>query len=407
MFDDNHIDEFDRSLGSILQDGTEEVPERIWQGVSDGLDRLARRKTVVLWFRRAAVTSAAAAAIVLGLILDRNGNDTLVPASKDQTMIAVVEQETETVEETHENHGGATTLGHALKTVKNSTAMAEPQKKQISGDNVAQADHTDYTETGHETEMEDSQIAPVTTAEKPSGNTIHNDFWSEEDFKEEEDKKERIKASLILSGVAGTNSPQSKGGLKPFRSPAIEKAYTKTTVEQTSTNTAYGIPVSVGTGVKLDFNSRWSLGVGLNYTLLTSKFNGKYVKVNDDGTTEAPKSANVRNSQHYVGIPVNAYYNIMSRDFINFYAYAGGAVEKCVMNRYEVLASPVINHKEEAKGVQLSANIGIGVEFMINRFLGIYIDPSLRYYFDCNQAKSIRTEQPLMLGFEMGLRFNL
>ena len=46
-------------------------------------------------------------------------------------------------------------------------------------------------------------------------------------------------------------------------------------------------------------------------------------------------------------------------------------------------------------------------KFLVGNFLGIYIDPSLRYYFDNNQPKSIRTAQPLMFGFEMGLRARL
>ena len=120
-----------------------------------------------------------------------------------------------------------------------------------------------------------------------------------------------------------------------------------------------------------------------------------------------PVSERIKNTQHYIGIPVNAYYNIVSKDFINFYAYAGGTVEKCVGNRYQVQTSPVINHHESVKGVQLSANAGIGVEFLLGKHVGIYLDPSLRYYFNCRQPKSIRTAQPLMLGFEAGVRFNL
>ena len=50
---------------------------------------------------------------------------------------------------------------------------------------------------------------------------------------------------------------------------------------------------------------------------------------------------------------------------------------------------------------------GIGVEFRLGRYVGLYIDPSLRYYFNNGQPKSIRSSQPLMLGFEAGLRFNL
>ena len=91
---------------------------------------------------------------------------------------------------------------------------------------------------------------------------------------------------------------------------------------------------------------------------------------------------------------------------MNFYAYAGGAVEKCVSNEYDVLNTSVI-HKEVPAGVQFSANAGIGVEFILGKHIGLYIDPSLRYYFEGNQPKSIRTDQPLMLGFEMGFRFNL
>ena len=55
----------------------------------------------------------------------------------------------------------------------------------------------------------------------------------------------------------------------------------------------------------------------------------------------------------------------------------------------------------------MSAGIGIGVEFMLGKHTGLYIDPSLRYYFNNSQPKSIRTVQPLMLGFEMGMRFRL
>ena len=91
---------------------------------------------------------------------------------------------------------------------------------------------------------------------------------------------------------------------------------------------------------------------------------------------------------------------------MNLYAYAGGTVEKCVADNYNVLSTS-IRHTERVPGIQLSANAGIGVEFMLGKHLGLYIDPSVRYYFDCDQPKSIRTVQPLMLGFEMGFRARL
>ena len=128
--------------------------------------------------------------------------------------------------------------------------------------------------------------------------------------------------------------------------------------------------------------------------------------VGNDGGILKDISSDIRNSQHYIGIPVNAYYNIVNQDKINFYTYAGGTVEKCISDKYHVVNTE-ITHSEKAKGVQLSANVGLGVEFMLGKHLGLYIDPSLRYYFECGQPKSIRTAQPLMLGFEMGFRARL
>ena len=405
MFDDNHID--DSSLfRSILENASEEVPERVWQGVSDELDRIARRRTTVLWFRRVAVTSAAAAAVALTLILNRGTEDTIVPAATDKTMIAVVETSVESVDEAEVPATEPQTIEQIAKTIGNKTAMVEFPKERPTAEVIPEGTDNDI-ETVSDSEPEVTKPRNVEGRSNVSDSDYTEQPFEEDWLEDEPQKSDKVKASLVVSGIAGTNNPQSKGSLKPFRSPVIEKAYKKTTVEQTSTNTIYGIPVSLGTGVKLDFNKHWSLGIGLNYTLLTSKFNGKYIKVDEAGNPETPISANIRNAQHYIGIPINAYYNIMSHDFINFYAYAGGAVEKCILNKYEVQTSPMIIHKEDPKGVQLSANLGVGVEFMINRYLGIYIDPSLRYYFKCDQAKSIRTAQPLMLGFEMGFRFNL
>ena len=183
------------------------------------------------------------------------------------------------------------------------------------------------------------------------------------------------------------------------------KHYSENTIEYVGSDIIYGVPFSVGAGIRIELTKRLSLGIGLNYSMLTSKFDGKYIKVSE-GEIE-PIWEKTKNIQHYIGVPLNIYYNIISQDFINFYAYAGGTVEKCVMNKYQIQTSPVINHTEKVKKVQMSANIGVGVEFLAGRHVGIYIDPSLRYYFRNGQPKSIRTAQPLMLGFEMGLRFRI
>lgn len=394
MFEDNHMDKDELLLKSILDSGQEEVPSHIWKGVANGLDRIARRRRF-LWIGSSAAAVTAAASLAVGLVLRHGSEDMIVPEAKGD-MIAVVENTVES--EPVREEASVSTPDKTMKTRKAHTYIAFNDVAATSNNIISEDIPTDknresVTVAATPEEKEVPQAEPDTA------------FWEEEE-EGYEAKRKKIRTSLVISGIAGTNNPQAKGGLAPLKSSGILSAPSKTTVEQVGDQITYGIPVSFGAGVKLHFTKRWSLGVGLNYTLLTSKFNGKYTKV-ENGLPSMPVSEYVHNTQHYIGIPINAYFNIISHDFINFYAYAGGAVEKCVGNHYRLLTTTSITHKETVKGVQLSANAGLGVEFLLGKHLGLYLDPSLRYYFKGSQPKSIRTAQPLMLGFELGLRFNL
>lgn len=395
MFEDNHMDKDELLLKSILDSGQEEVPSHIWKGVANGLDRIARRRRF-LWIGSSAAAVTAAASLVVGVVLRHGNEDMIVPEAKGD-MIAVVENTVES--EPVREEVPASTPDKTIKAGKAHTYIAFNDVAATSNNIISEDIPTDknresVTAAATPEEKEVPQAEPDTA------------FWEEEEEEEYEAKRKKIRTSLVISGIAGTNNPQAKGGLAPLKSSGILSAPSKTTVEQVGDQITYGIPVSFGAGVKLHFTKRWSLGVGLNYTLLTSKFNGKYTKV-ENGLPSMPVSEYVHNTQHYIGIPINAYFNIISHDFINFYAYAGGAVEKCVGNHYRLLTTTSITHKETVKGVQLSANAGLGVEFLLGKHLGLYLDPSLRYYFKGSQPKSIRTAQPLMLGFELGFRFNL
>lgn len=395
MFDDNHID----SIRAILESGQEEVPAHIWEGVSSGLDKAAARRNRILWLRRSAAGVAAAAAVVVGLLLGHDGTEQNLVPEVSGDMIAVIETPSQETAAPQDILIADIPASSPLHTARPATKDI-PAAAAMSGISSESAKDIPAEKAEADAISEPTENTPEPAV---SGTSSEETSWEED---EKEIKSRKLKTSLVVSGIAGTNNPQGKKGTGPLRSPGIYKAPTKTTIEQSGSQATYGIPLSFGAGVKLRFTDRWSLGMGVNYTLLTSRFSGKYTKVTD-GVASLPISSEIKNQQHYIGIPVNVYYNIVSRDFINFYAYAGGTVEKCVANRYQVQTTPIINHSESVKGVQLSANAGIGVEFLLGKYVGLYLDPSLRYYFRGSQPKSIRTAQPLMLGFEMGLRFNL
>jgi hypothetical protein len=407
MSEENKYTETDILMRSILGEAQEEVPEHVWEGVSSELDRIeaARtRKPVVIWFRRAAIATAAAAAVAIGVFTGRNGEaGMLVPEAEGSGMVAVVEPEAaaEPMSEGAQAPELARTYvadaGKAVEMARKAVREAEEMKPAVA----------DNENNGtRQPEEKDEPVRKVKPAsEKKTETEVRKEYFPDEWPEEETEGRRKGGVSLVLSGVAGTNNAQNGGPKGPFKRPQMSMAPPKTGIEEKSTESTYGLPLSVGAGVKIDLTPRWSIGTGVNYTLLTRRFYGTYTNVDENGSVTS-KGSDIRNSQQYIGIPVNAFYNIVNREHLNFYAYAGGTIEKCISDKYALMGT-TITHTEKAAGVQLSANAGIGVEFVLGKHLGLYLDPSLRYYFDCGQPKSIRTVQPLMLGFEMGLRVKL
>ena len=172
-------------------------------------------------------------------------------------------------------------------------------------------------------------------------------------------------------------------------------------------SSTFALPVTAGIGVRFDLGHNWAIGTGLNWTMLERNFNGTYSIFKVDGILDSEINGNIKHTVHYIGIPVNVFYNILSGESTRFYAFAGGTFEKAVSNKYRISASAGdLIYKEDVNGLQFSAAAGFGVEFLLKKNIGLYFDPSIRYYFDCKQPTSIRTQQPLMLNLELGLRFD-
>ncbi|MGN0188250.1 MAG: outer membrane beta-barrel protein, partial [Candidatus Cryptobacteroides sp.] len=231
-----------------------------------------------------------------------------------------------------------------------------------------------------------------------------------------ESGRKRFRASLNISVNAMTNTQSggmSKTSSQSFSRPGSPSLGSETLALKAITETgssSYGIPVSFGVGAKFFFGRRWAVGAGLNYTIMTRSFNGIYI---DPATSSSVSlsdefaESKIRNSVSYIGIPINAYFSIIRTNIVDFYVYAGGSAEKCVANVFKV-QNPAATYKENVNGFQFSVGAGLGVEFVVADILGIYADPSVRYYFkDANQPKSIRTENPVSFGFEIGLRIRL
>lgn len=408
MFDDKEYMDSDLMMRSVFEGAEEEVPARVWEGVSAGLDKAARGKVVALWWRRAGIGAAAAAAVAaMLLVLPKDNGEDIVPGAVGSDMIAVVEPEN-IVTESAEEDIVPNTAYMAQATPAASSVKPAMRSETVPSEIVTPEEiYSEVEDNTSDVAEENEKPTVKTTSEKTEVKEEWN-YYTDISALEGQliDPVRRPKVSFIVSGLTGTNAAQNEAGKNIFKRPDPNPGPLTTGVKQTSTNSTYDIPLSFGAGVKVGLSPKWSIGAGLNYSMLSRKFSGTYTKVNEAGVVENSVSSDIRNTQHYIGIPVNAYYNIVDSRNVNFYAYAGGTMEKCISDRYSVLNTSII-HKEKVKGLQWSANVGIGVGFKLSEHLGLYIDPSLRYYFDCGQPHSIRSAQPLMLGFEVGLKVNL
>ena len=176
----------------------------------------------------------------------------------------------------------------------------------------------------------------------------------------------------------------------------ITRKYRNLTSETELGASSYGVPFTVGLGIRFYVAPRLSIGTGLDYSLLSRTFSGSV-----DGS-----SGSVSHTMQYLGIPVNLYYDIISSDRIKFYAFGGGEAEYCISNKYRLFGTPDIVRTPRVSGLQYSVGAGLGVEFRIGGRVGLYVDPGVNYYFNCNQPRNIRTEKPFLLNFDAGLRFN-
>lgn len=399
MFDDKNNMDSDLMMRSILEGAQEEVPASVWEGVSAGLDKAARGKVVALWWRRAGIGAAAAAAVA-AMLLVQPGDDTMEIVPAYDEMIAVVEPEPAVPENAEETVAPKTAYIAQATPAVSSAVKSEIVPSEISATEEIYADQTVAEET-----EEPTIKATDSKSEVKEEWHYHHDLSALEGQLIDPVIKKR-KVSFVVSGLTGTNAAQNEAGKNIFKRPDPTPGPVATGIKQTSTNSSYDIPLSFGAGVKIGVSPKWSIGVGVNYSMLSRKFSGTYTKVNEAGLIENTTSSDIRNTQHYIGIPVNAYYNIVDSRNVDFYAYAGSTAEKCISDNYSVLNTSIV-HKEKVEGFQWSANLGIGVGFKLAEHLDLYIDPSLRYYFDCDQPHSIRSAQPLMLGFEVGLKVNL
>lgn len=171
-----------------------------------------------------------------------------------------------------------------------------------------------------------------------------------------------------------------------------------------STSTEHYQPVSFGLAISVGLGDRFSLETGADYSCLVSDMSS--------GTEE--NRYDIRQTLHYVGVPLRARYSFWKSGGFDLYMTAGGKVEKCVggttSTSYVVKSSVSSSTKDRitVDPLQWSVGASLGIGYRFNGLVGIYLEPGVSYYFDNGSfVETVYRERPLNFSLGIGLRFNL
>ena len=161
----------------------------------------------------------------------------------------------------------------------------------------------------------------------------------------------------------------------------VETAAPSQAYSLTEYESKHNLPLRFGLSLQYQLNDRLALLSGISYTYLYSEF-----------SIPLYQSVNYDQKLHYLGLPFGVSWRLLTANRFRIYLAGGVMLEKCL----------------NEKPWQWSVNGAAGAEYAIASQLGVYLEPSLGYYFsDGTQFEHYYKEHPLAPSIEFGLRLHV
>jgi len=424
-------EELDLQIRSIMEEAQEPAPAGAWEAISSRLDALqgaaagagatrlgaaASRPVRRAWYWAGAAL-AAAAAVALGIfftgtsdnnsnLIDINSGSGLVAESLTDGIGAPI-PESDMVREPILPEKTAVPAEKPATRVQQAAEMTTTPEKPAT--RVQQAAEMTTTPEKPATRVQQA-VEMTTTPEKPATRVQQAAEMTTTPEKPEaegpdpfarmayEDSRRASSARrgvslLVKGGSTGNNAGAGKLAM------AAPGAYQQSGITETS-KSSFGVPVIAGIGLRVHLNDVLSVGTGIDYSLLTRSFEGRYV----EGLSV--QNGDFNHTLQYIGIPIDFFVKLVDKNDITLYSVVGTEAEKAVSNKYRLLGTDVVVG-DKVNGLQWSVGAGLGFEFNVSRRVGIFAEPSVKYYFNCDQPKNLRTDKPFQMVLRAGVRFDL
>ncbi|MCK9627184.1 MAG: PorT family protein [Bacteroidales bacterium] len=384
--------DFDKKVKEMMESHHEAPPFGSWEKISSALDRKRAR---VIYFRRGLyAVSAVAASLLLLLFIGRDLPEQMDNAVRTPVLSENNQDRVEKLDKKEETKPGEA-VAEKIRTIRH-------ENKKVA-EAVIKTEQPEQEANPHITD--DRPVnKPVQAKKKPADNRQYDNYYIEQEQEKKSfrdwlgERKYKYALSTNLSSSLYKKSINLVSVSLGYQNDFIPSSLKESVQSQYVSDRRYAMPVSFGVQFQTDIDKKFSVGTGLIYTLLASN----YQEISQS------YSRDINQALHYVGIPLNAYYNLFENNSVKIYITAGTMLEKGVVASYRENTDGVKKYYSESiPGVQLSAGGGLGLEWKLNKDFGIYLDPSMTYYFKGKQPSSIRTAQPLQYRFEMGMRFEI
>jgi len=400
--------EFDESIRRMC-DSVEEMPA---PGGWELIERTMARRSRMVWTVRACAAAAVAAAVILGLFLLPEGENTDISVSAGGGVVAQTSVEREPAVPVISSEPAVIVTSEPVRPVASSAVSSAPADGEPAGHTVETpaAEHVSTGESVQEERIERAGEDDAKREEPAAGVPSIGEQLSQADylaFAGDEEKPRRSSFSIDASSDMYTlfgsgNVSFTRRSMSGGAGSGADFVVKPLNGEYPSHN----FPITAGLGLRFSFG-RFGIGTGVNYTFMKSSYEA--LVYDNDYYPAKTYQASVDQSVHYLGIPLTLLCDIVATGKLSFYALAGGMVEKGFGLKYRFMTfdGDISCKSLNVNGLQWSVNLGLGFEYRFVKFMGLYVDPKLTYYFYSDQPYSIRLEQPLQLNLNLGFRFHL
>ena len=414
-----------KQLQSMMERHEEPVSDDLWQDIEARLpEQQTPRRPLPVWLRYAADAAVVLAIIGSGSMLWHT-SDSTETAMPEQPGLALTEEDNapeSIVEDNVESESASDKKSVQSKTTSplahHATTLAQHQSADRPTESTQPTSTSETTTTEEPVQTTDRD----TTTEKPSTPrlpiTTKDEPYYASATPNRTSAPSRKKQPVSVGFFAVNKFPDLKGNNSQERyfgsvsDPSLPTHYSNDSIPQggedgaamqqgrlyaplkaNSNHATHHAPYSLGMSVSVPLTDRLALTSGIVYTRLKSDFSSG--------------NGNREQTLHYLGIPLGVTYSVWQWRFVNLYAIGGMQADFNIKATLKepARASDINIYKDR---VQFSGMLGPGLQFNVTRDFGIYVEPTMRYYFNNgSDVENYFKDKPWNINLNAGLRLTI